>query len=84
MDIMELGAIGEFIASIAVFVTPIFLVVGMRQNTTAIKRSNVRQVTGEHVRALSGIAADEVMSAVMVRGWGISTSSRRLSAIALT
>ncbi len=67
---MELGAIGEFTASIAVLVTLIFLVVGMRQNTTAIKRSNVRQVTAEHVRAMNIVAADEVMSAVMVRGWG--------------
>ena len=69
MDIMELGAIGEFIASIAVLVTLIFLVVGMRENTTAIRRSNVRQVTGEHVRALNVAAADETLSDIMLRGW---------------
>ena len=44
--------------------------VGMRQNTMAIKRSNVRHVTGEHVRALNVAAADEALADIMIRGWG--------------
>ncbi len=69
MDIMELGAIGEFVASIAVLVTLICLVLQMRQNTIAIKRSNVRQVTSEHVGALKVVSADSSLSDIMFQGW---------------
>ena len=54
MEIQDLGAIGEFIASIAVLVTLIFLTIETRQNTTALRRANVKQTTGEHSRSLYG------------------------------
>ena len=69
MNIMELGAIGEFAASVAVLATLIFLVIEMRRNNTEMKRSNVRQVTSEHVRALEPIATDEALAEMMQRGW---------------
>ena len=36
MDISELGALGEFVSSIAVLITLIFLVLQMRQNAKAV------------------------------------------------
>ena len=69
MDIMELGAIGEFVASVAVLATLIFLVIEMRRNNTEMERANVRQVTSEHVRALEPIATDEALAEMMQRGW---------------
>ncbi len=52
MTIQDLGAIGEFVASIAVLVTLLFLVVQMRQNTVILKRTSVRQAASEHTNAL--------------------------------
>ena len=67
MSIQDLGAIGEFIASIAVLITLIFLVFQVKQNTRIIVRSNARgtyQQEGEALRAL----LDKEVSEIFLRG----------------
>jgi len=65
MDIQDLGAIGEFIASIAVLVTLVFLTVETRQNTRALRRANVKHTTAEHARSLYAIQDPEVSEIVL-------------------
>lgn len=67
MTISELGSLGEFLASIAVLITLIFLVVQMRQNTMALLRANVRQSTEHNDRALSELL-DEGVADIFLRG----------------
>jgi len=45
MSVAELGSLGEFIASLGVFVTLIFLTFQMRQNTKAVRASMSSQMT---------------------------------------
>ncbi len=67
MDLTQLANLGEFIGGVAVLVTLVYLAVQVRQNTIAIKRSNVREVTREHVRAIT--YTDPELSEIMMRGW---------------
>ena len=67
MGIQELGSIGEFVASIGVLITLIFLAFQMRQNTIAIRRSNARQTTRDQANALGEILDAEV-AALFLKG----------------
>ena len=67
MTIFELGALGEFIASIAVIVTLTFLVVELRRNTSATRRANIRQSTDGNSRALNALL-DEGVAEIFIRG----------------
>jgi hypothetical protein len=44
MTLMELGALGEFVGSVAVFVTLIYLAVQVRQNTTQQRREETLSI----------------------------------------
>ncbi len=67
MTIFELGALGEFIASIAVIVTLTFLVLELRRNTSATRRANIRQSTDGNSRALNALL-DEGVAEIFIRG----------------
>ncbi len=67
MTISELGALGEFFASIGVLITLIFLVFQIRQNTLTMRRANLRQASESNSRAL-GALLDEGVSEIFVRG----------------
>jgi len=69
VTVVELGAIGEFIASIAVLVTLIILTLQTRQNTIAIRRSNERQsITGDLASSLRSISENEQIADIFMKG----------------
>jgi hypothetical protein len=55
---MELGALGEFIGSIAVVLSLIYLAIQVRQNMRMV-RASVRQSISEDVQKLSLIAFEK-------------------------
>ena len=67
MTISELGAIGEFIASIGVFVTLIILVIELKRNTKLLIRSNSREAYLHNGQALETLIDKEV-SELFLRG----------------
>jgi hypothetical protein len=60
VTITELGAIGEFIASIAVLITLVVLVFEMRNNTKILVRSNARATYDQEGEALRALLDGEV------------------------
>lgn len=66
MSILELGALGELIAAIAVLITLIFLIVQLRQNTSIV-RANAFQawVAASNVPLTAVQQNDSVMKAVV-------------------
>ena len=67
MTISELGALGEFIASIGVLVTLIVLAVEVRRNTMTVRRTNIRQATESNSRALNALL-DEGVAEIFIKG----------------
>ena len=67
MAISELGALGEFLSSVVVMITLIFLVMQMRQTTTLMRRANVRQAGDANSRALAALL-DEGVSELFIKG----------------
>ncbi len=67
MTISELGAIGEFIASIGVFVTLLILVVELKRNSKLLIRSNSREAYLHNAQALETLIDKEV-SELFLRG----------------
>ncbi len=59
MSIMELGAIGEFIAAFAVVASLIYVGLQVRQNTRAINGNALAQVASEQQRNLIAITQDD-------------------------
>ena len=69
MSIMELGALGEFVGSVGVLVTLIYLVIQMRQNTMAVRLNTAHAVTGE-LQEMFGLLASEQELAEIVHDAG--------------
>jgi hypothetical protein len=67
VTIAELGALGEFLASIGMLVTLIVLAFELRQNTKSMRRANVRQATDSNSRALNALL-DEGVAEIFIRG----------------
>ncbi|MGH0029290.1 MAG: hypothetical protein ACQGVC_05840 [Myxococcota bacterium] len=67
MEISDLGAIGEFVSSIAVLVTLVFLTIETRKNSKLLVRANARQTSSDNRQALSEILDGEV-SELFLRG----------------
>jgi hypothetical protein len=67
MTLQELGSLGEFIASIAVFVTLIFVAYELRQNTRTMRRANVREGREGNSRALNALLEASVAE-IFIRG----------------
>ncbi len=59
MSLSELGSLGEFVGSIAVFVTLIYLALQIRQNTNAIKGANEKQMTDDIQEWVKQIVSDD-------------------------
>jgi hypothetical protein len=68
MTIAELGSLGEFIASIGVLITLIYLAIQMRQNTKAVRLNTARAVTEELQNMFNLIASDKSLSEVFMEG----------------
>ena len=58
MSVSELGSLGEFIGSIAVLITLIYLTLQIRQNTNAVQGSNEKQMTSETLDFVKQIVTD--------------------------
>jgi hypothetical protein len=67
MTISELGSIGEFVASIAVLITLIVLVVETRNNTKILIRANARATYDQEGDALRA-AMDGEIAEIYIRG----------------
>lgn len=67
VEISELGAIGEFVSSIAVLVTLVFLTLETRKNSRLLARSNSRASVENNREALSQLIDKEV-SELFYRG----------------
>ena len=91
MTIAELGAIGEFVGSIAVLVTLIYLAVQIRQNTKALSAASIRNRQNEYFLWKQGALSDDVwkasdsilpgvISRPIVKGWFKSDVARNVVA----
>ncbi len=60
MDLQDLGNIGEFVASIAVLLTLVFLTLETRRNTAAVRRANARHTAIQQANALGELLDGEV------------------------
>ena len=67
MDISQLGDVGEFVSSLGVLVTLIFLVVEMRRNNRLQLRANANQAARDDVISLQTIIHEDV-SELFLRG----------------
>ena len=77
MTITELGALGEFLGSVAVLITLIYLAVQVRQtkkqieaNTNAIQGSSEIEGNNSTLQALLAVYSDESVADIMLRGLG--------------
>ena len=65
MSIADLGSLGEFVSSLAVLFTLIFLTVQMRQNTRAVKFSTAAEMTSQWLtNATSGATSPPLIDAM--------------------
>jgi hypothetical protein len=67
MTIAELGSLGEFIASLGVLITLIYLAIQMRQNTKAVRLNTAHSITEELQNTFGLIASDESLSEVFIK-----------------
>lgn len=63
-----LGSIGEFVGSVAVVVTLVFLTVQLRQNTSALKSSFWQAIQDAEQRFDTLLSRDRELSSIWVRG----------------
>jgi len=66
MTIAELGSLGEFIASLGVLITLIYLAIQMRQNTKAVRLNTAHSITEEFQEIFSLLASDQSLSEVFM------------------
>ena len=66
MTIAELGSLGEFIASLGVLITLIYLAIQMRQNTKAVRLNTAHSITEEWQDMFSLLASDQSLSEVFM------------------
>ena len=67
MDISDLGSIGEFVSSMAMLITLLFLLVEMRRNNVLQARQNAKETARDNGNALQAILAEDV-SEIFMRG----------------
>ncbi len=67
MQISELGSLGEFLSSIAMLITLIFLLVELKRNNLIQRRQNAKQSARDNGNALQAILAEDV-SEIFMRG----------------
>lgn len=62
MSISELGSLGEFVASVAVVISLLMLVVQLRSNTTALRSASYQSIHDAEDRFYSDLANDPVLA----------------------
>jgi hypothetical protein len=68
MSLADLGAIGEFISSIAVVITLIYLAIQIRENTESVKETNSIIHTDRMIGHSRAIASDPQLADIFRRG----------------
>ena len=68
MTISELGSLGEFLASLGVLISLIYVGIQIRQNTLESKRTNARETSVHYAAALHGLSRDNEIADIFVRG----------------
>ena len=68
MSIADLGSLGEFVGSIAVVVTLIFLVFQVRQNTSALQTQISQSYLDRWMESLDQIINNDTLAEVFARG----------------
>ena len=68
MTLSELGSLGEFIGSIGVVVSLIYVGVQIRQNTRESRRGNERETAVHYAAAMHALSQDNEMAGIVVRG----------------
>jgi hypothetical protein len=69
MTINELGNLGEFIGSIAVVISLIFVGLEIRKHTRETRIVNARYTAGDQARALLAMTKDEETASLMISGF---------------
>lgn len=69
MNIMELGALGEFFGAIAVVATLVYLTVQVRQSRKQIENQIQQTSYVQYSNFLNIVGASPQVSALMVKGW---------------
>jgi hypothetical protein len=68
MSIAELGSLGEFLSSIVVLITIIYLAMQVRQNTTAMKSSQSSQFVSWNTGMVEPLALDREVMELWLKG----------------
>ena len=68
MTIQELGALGEFLSSIAVFISLVYLALQVRKSTDTERTTTYQSVVADFAGLSQSIACTEGMSQLIVRG----------------
>jgi hypothetical protein len=66
MSIVELGALGDIVASFGVIATLIYLALQMRQNTKALRLGTSHALTGDLRSMFSLLASDQGLAEILV------------------
>jgi len=74
MSISDLGSLGEFIASITVLVTLIYVAVQIRQNTNATRAVSHHAITDSLNQINLSLAKDEVLAQLWLSGFNDRSS----------
>ena len=70
MDLNDLGNIGEFVGSIGVVVSLVFVGLEIRKNTKETRRTNARYTASDHAKALHAFLRDDEIATIAVTGFG--------------
>ena len=68
MNLEDLGNLGEFLGSVGVIVSLIYVGIEIRRNTSETKRTNARQTATDHAMAIHALLRDSEIAEVFVRG----------------
>ncbi|MGR8949568.1 MAG: hypothetical protein ACU84Q_16105 [Gammaproteobacteria bacterium] len=68
MTLSDLGNLGEFLASLGVLVSLIYVGIQIRQNTTEAQRTNARATSVHHSAALHALSKDNEIADIFVGG----------------
>ena len=73
MSIADLGSLGEFVSSVAVLFTLIFLTLQMRQNTRAVRTATAAELTSQWLTNATSGATSATLSGAFDRVEGAET-----------
>ena len=67
LDLKDWAALGELVATIAVIVSLVFVVISVNQNTNALQGLNDNAIFDQHIALMNHIVADPSMAEIYVK-----------------